>query len=79
MVSGCLRASLRFPYATHVLAYAADSEHDKLTRRLRVARFERFPSRIAYAGYFSHVAAKTAQDDLDDSAEDDDEELPSRV
>ena len=36
VVSSCLRASLRFPYATHVLAYAADSGHVKLTHRLRV-------------------------------------------
>ena len=36
VVSSCLRASLRFPYATHVLAYAAVSEHVKLTHGLRV-------------------------------------------
>ena len=36
VVSSCLCASLRFPYATHVLAYAAVSEHVKLTHGLRV-------------------------------------------
>ena len=36
VVSSCLRASLRFPYATHVLAYAAVKQHVKLTHRLRV-------------------------------------------
>ena len=36
VVSSCLRASLRFPYAIHVLAYPAVSEHVKLTHRLRV-------------------------------------------
>ena len=36
VVSSCLRASLCFPYATHVLAYAAVSEHVKLTHGLRV-------------------------------------------
>ena len=36
VVSSCLRASLRFPYATHVLAYAAVRQHVKLTHRLRV-------------------------------------------
>ena len=35
VVSSCLRASLRFPYATHVLAYAAVSKHVKLTHGLR--------------------------------------------
>ena len=61
-VACCLRASLRFPCATHVLAYAAVSEHVKLTHR-----FERFPSRIAYAGSFPRAAARTVQDDVDDS------------
>ena len=36
VASSCLRASLRFPYATHVLAYAAVRQHVKLTHRLRV-------------------------------------------
>ena len=36
VVSSCFRASLRFPYATHVLTYAAVSEHVKLTHGLRV-------------------------------------------
>ena len=49
---------------------------------LRIASasaFERFPSRIAYAGSFSHAARRTVQDDVDDSEENDEEELPSRV
>ena len=36
VVSSCLRASLRFPYATRVSPYAAVSAHVKLTHGLRV-------------------------------------------
>ena len=36
-----------------------------LTRRC----FEQFPSRIAYAGFFSRAAARTVEDDVDDCVE----------
>ena len=63
VVSSCLRASLRFPYATHVSAYAAVSEHVKLTHRLRV----------------SDLSVSPQEWHVDDSEEEDEEELPSRV
>ena len=46
VVSSCLRASLRFPYAIHVLAYAAVSEHVKLTHRLRVGVLSVSPQEV---------------------------------
>ena len=41
----------------------------KIYASLARRRFERFPSRIAYAGFFSRAAARTVQDDVDDSVE----------
>ena len=37
VVSSCFRAGLRFPCATHALAYAEAREHVKLTHGLRMA------------------------------------------
>ena len=46
VVSSCLRASLRFPYATHVLAYAAVRQHVELTHRLRVSVLSNSPQEL---------------------------------
>ena len=46
VVSSCLRASLRFSYATHVFAYVADSQHVELARRLRVGIWSVSPQQL---------------------------------
>ena len=77
VVSSCLRTSLRFPYATPalaVLAYAAVSEHVKLTHRLGVGVLSASPQE-----FLTRAPFLMQQNDVDDSEEEDDEELPSRL
>ena len=64
VVSSCLRASLRFSYATHVFAYKADSEHVELARRLRVGAWSVSAQELLTRAPFSHAAARTVQDDV---------------
>ena len=65
MLTRKLAFSLRDPCFSLRGSKTACKAYALLTRR----RFERFPSRIAYAGLFSRAAARTAQDDVDDSVE----------
>ena len=58
-----LALSLRDPNFSLRGSQRACQAHASPTRR----RFESFPSRIAYAGSFSHATARTVQDGVDDS------------
>ena len=65
MLTRKLALSLRDPCFSLRGSLTACKAYASLTRR----RFERFPSRIAYAGFFSRAAARTVEDDVDDCVE----------
>ena len=65
MLTRKLALSLRDPCFSLRGSQTACRAYASLTRR----RFEQFPSRIAYAGFFSRAAARTVEDDVDDCVE----------
>ena len=75
VVSSCLRASLRFSYATHVFAYAADSEHVELARRLRVGVWSVSAQELLTRAPFLMQPPELLK--MMYPEEEDDEELPS--